>query len=322
MRTFVINFLIRSLVKRRLAACRTPFDVRDAFASAPSIAPRDARFSPAEVGGVSGEWAEPKKGEAAYGAILYLHGGGYVSMSSRTHRSIAGGFALRGFRVFTPDYRLAPEHPFPAALEDVTAVWRALRAEIDGPIFLAGDSSGGGLAVALLLQLRDAEIEGPGAVCLFSPWTDLACAGESFKLNKRRDPMQATNCIEMLAASYVGRADPRLPLLSPLYGDLNGLPPLLIFVGDTEVLLDDAKRLAARAQSQGVSSDLRIYANMPHAWPLLGAILPQSRIALDEAASFLQEAAPRYLSEWLQRRQPPVALAIPLGNKKQAQIQT
>ncbi len=235
--------------------------------------------------------------------MLYLHGGGYVAMSSRTHRSIAGDFALRGFRVFTPDYRLAPEHIFPAALDDVRAVWRALRAEIEGPIFIAGDSSGGGLAVALQLSLRDGHEEGPIAACLFSPWADMACAGESLERNRDRDPMQATNCIRMLAKTYVGAADPSDPLISPVYGDLTGLAPFLIFVGDTEALLDDAKRLAERARSHGVRADLRIYPNMPHAWPLLSAVLPEGRRALDEAVAFFQEAAPRYLSDWLRRRQ-------------------
>ena len=270
----------------------------------PSTTPKGVAFSQSRPGGVPGEWAESKKSGAAYGTLLYLHGGGYVAMSSRTHRSIAGDFALRGFRVFTPDYRLAPEHIFPAALEDVTAVWRALRAEIEGPIFIAGDSSGGGLATALLMSLRDNGEEGPTAACFFSPWIDLACAGESFKLNRDRDPMQATNCVEMLAATYVGRADPRSPLVSPIYGDLTGLPPLVIFAGDTEVLLDDSTRLAERARSQGVSCDLRIYADMPHAWPLLSAILPEGRQAVDEAAAFLQQAAPRYLGDWLRRQQP------------------
>src|SRR5579883_2976437 len=156
MRTLFINLLIRFFVKRRLAACRTPLDVRKAFAGAPSIAPSGVLYSPATVGGVAGEWAESKKGGAVHGTVLNLHGGGFVAMSSRTHRPIAGGFALRGFRVFTPDFRLAPEYIFPAALEDVTAAWRVLRAENDGPIFLAGDSSGGGLALALLLRLRGA----------------------------------------------------------------------------------------------------------------------------------------------------------------------
>src|SRR5271156_1751927 len=173
LRTYLINLAIRKFVKSRLSACRSPLDVRKAFSSA-LPAPGGVGFSPATLGGVSGEWAEPKKGAAGFGALLYLHGGGYAAMSARTHRAITGGFALRGFRVFAPDYRLAPEHKFPAALEDAAAAWRALRAEVLGPICVGGDSAGGGLSLALLLNLRDRRDPLPAAACLFSPWTDLA----------------------------------------------------------------------------------------------------------------------------------------------------
>jgi epsilon-lactone hydrolase len=307
MRTVLINLLIRALVKRRLEGCQTPLEVRQAFAGSPAIAPRGAAFASAVIGGVPGEWAQAKSGGEQLGAVLYLHGGGYVSMSARSHRPIAGNFALRGFRVFTADYRLAPEHPFPAALEDVATVWRAMRAEIEGPIFIAGDSSGGGLALALMLVLRDKGEEAPTAACLFSPWTDMSCSGESLKLNRDRDPMQSTRCIEMLARSYVADGDPRSPLLSPIFGDMTGLPPLLIFAGDTEALLDDSTRLAERARAKGTSCDLRIYPNAPHAWPLLSAVLPQGGQALDEAAKFFRDAAPGYLADWLRRRSSPPA---------------
>jgi epsilon-lactone hydrolase len=293
LRTHLINLAIRGLVKRRLAACRTPLDVRKAFNGTPSLAPRGVRFSQDTLGGISGEWAEPKTGANGFGALLYLHGGGYVGMSARTHRAITGGFALRGFRVFCPDYRLAPEHIFPAALDDVAAVWRALREQVKGPIFVAGDSSGGGLAVALLLTLRDHREPAPAAACLFSPWTDFAVTGASLTVNRDRDPMQVPECLQMLAAAYVGQTDPRMPLLSPIYGDLAGLPSLIIFVGADEILLDDSKRLAERARMAGVSADLRVYSDMPHAWPLLGAIMPEGREALDEATTFLQVAALR-----------------------------
>jgi monoterpene epsilon-lactone hydrolase len=293
LRTQLINFAIRGLVKRRLAACRTPLDVRKAFNGTPSLAPRGVRFSPATIGGLSGEWAEPKAGANGFGALLYLHGGGYVGMSARTHRAVTGGFALRGFRVFSPDYRLAPEHIFPAALDDVAAVWRALREQVKGPIFVAGDSSGGGLAVALLLTLRDQREPAPAAACLFSPWTDFAVTGASLTVNRDRDPMQVAACLRMLSAAYVGQTDPRMPLVSPIYGDLAGLPPLVIFVGADEILLDDSKRLAERARMSGVAADLRVYPDMPHAWPLLSAIMPEGREALDEATTFLQVAALR-----------------------------
>jgi monoterpene epsilon-lactone hydrolase len=259
----------------------------------PPLAPWGVRFSQATLGGVSGEWAEPKKGAAGFGALLYLHGGGYAGMSARSHRGIAGGFALRGFRVFTPDYRLTPEHIFPAALDDVAAVWGALRAQVEGPIFVAGDSSGGGLAVALMLNLRDQREQGPSAACLFSPWTDFAVTGASVIVNRDRDPMQVPDCLRMLAKAYLGDADPRSPLVSPLYGDLTGLPPLSIFVGADEILLDDSRRLAERARAAGGVVDLRIYPDMPHAWPLLHAILPEGRQALDEATAFMQATALR-----------------------------
>ena len=293
LRTHLINLAIRGFVKRRLSACRTPLDMRKAFDAAPALAPRGVRFSQATLGGVVGEWAEPKNGAAGCGVLLYLHGGGYVAMSPRTHRAITGGFAVRGFRVFAPDYRLAPEHQFPAALDDATAVWRALRAEIEGPVFVGGDSAGGGLAVALLLNLRDCSEPGPTAACLFSPWADLGVTGGSLAVNRDRDPMQVAEAFRMLAAAYAGRADPHMSLVSPIYGDFACLPPQMIFVGDTEILLDDAKRLAERARLASVATELRIYRDMPHAWPLLSAIMPEGRQALDEATGFLQAAALR-----------------------------
>jgi acetyl esterase/lipase len=294
MRGGLINFVLR-IVKRRLSSCRTPGDVRKAFNGFPSLSPRGVHFSQGNFGGVSGEWAEPNDERAIVGTVLYLHGGGYVAMSPRTHRSITGALALRGFTVFAPAYRLAPEHIFPAALNDVTETYLALRAEVDGPIFLAGDSSGAGLAVSLLVNLRDRGEERPSGACLFSPWIDLAVTGDSVVSNRDRDPMEVPETLLMLAEAYIGKADPRKPLISPIYGNLAGLPPLLIFAGDTEILLDDAKRLAERARVAGVAADMRVYPNMPHAWPLLNVVLPEGRRALDEAASFMQSTALRRL---------------------------
>ncbi|MGO9757071.1 MAG: alpha/beta hydrolase [Roseiarcus sp.] len=289
LRTYFINLVLRSVVKRRLAACRTPLEARKVFDAAASRTPGGVRVTPATIAGVAGEWVEADNG-ARGATLLYLHGGGYIGMSPRTHRAITGAFALRGFSVFAADYRLAPEHPFPAALDDAATVWRALRAKVEGPIFVAGDSAGGGLCVALLLDLRDHGEEAPAAACLFSPWTDLAATGASLKTNRRRDPLLVADGMQAVAAAYVGAADPRAPLISPIYGEFSGLPPLLIFVGDGEILLDDAKRLAERGRAAGVAVDLRVYPDMPHAWPFLNAILPEGRQALDEAAAFLSAA--------------------------------
>ncbi len=171
-----------------------------------------------------------------------------------------------------------------------TAAWRALRAQVEGPIYVAGDSAGGGLALALMLNLRDHKEHGPDAACLFSPWTDLAATGASVKTNRDRDPVLAFDNVQMIAAAYAGEAGLRTPLISPLYGDLAGLPPMLVFVGDTEILLDDAKRVVERARSAGVFVELRIFPDMPHVWPGLNVILPEGRQALDEAAAFLLAA--------------------------------
>jgi monoterpene epsilon-lactone hydrolase len=304
LRTYLVNLALRALIKRKLSTCLTPFDVRKAFEGFPPIAPRGVRFFDGAVGGVSGEWAQPKKGPADIGTILYVHGGGHVAMSPRTHRAITGAFAARGFSVFAPDYRLAPEYIFPAALSDLADAFCALREQKERPIFVAGDSSGGGLVVSLLLKLRDLKQEQPIAASVFSPWVDLAVTGDSATINRDRDPVEVPECLRMLAKAYIGQADPRDPLISPIYGDLTGLPPLQIFVGDTEILLDDAQRLATRARNALVSVDLQIYPNMPHAWPSLNAILPEGRKALDDAALFMKTSALKAIATQLRDPKP------------------
>lgn len=285
LRVTLFNFLIRHTVKRRLKACKSPLDVRAVFESARVFTPKGVTFRPGRVGGVAGEWAEA--GAAPKGTLLYIHGGGYVAMSPKTHRAITGGFALRGFRVFAVDYRLAPEHVFPAGLDDATNAWRALRAETTGPMYVAGDSAGGGLTLALLLNLRDLAIPGPDAACVFSPWTDLAATGASAVTNRERDPLLSFDRVDVLVKSYAGETDPRFPLVSPLYGDYRGIAPLIAFVGSTEILLDDSTRLAERARAAGVRVELKIYPDMPHVWPAAHAILREGRQALDEAAAFM-----------------------------------
>src|SRR5208337_53119 len=164
LRARLINSIMRCRVKGRLAACASPLDARKIFQGRPLPGPFGVRFTPAALGGVAGEWAEAKAG-LARATLLYLHGGGYIGMSPRTHRNLTGAFAKRGFRVFAPDYRLAPEHPFPAAVDDAAAAWPALRAHVDGPACVAGDSAGGGLTLALLMRLRDKGERGPDAAC-------------------------------------------------------------------------------------------------------------------------------------------------------------
>lgn len=240
-----------------------------------------------------GEWLA-RKNDLAPAAptrtILYCHGGGYYFCSPASHRPLVFALAVRtGARTFSLDYRLAPEHPFPAALDDALAAYRRLLA--DGTpadsIVIAGDSAGGGLALAMLVALRDARDPLPSAGVLFSPWTDLAVTGGSIQSNDGLDPMFCGAAIGRAAKLYVGDADPTHPYLSPLYADLSGLPPLLIQASSTEVLLDDARRVADRARAAGVAVEYEVWPNMPHVWQLWTPFVPEAKRALDCAARFV-----------------------------------
>ncbi len=286
-RARLINSIMRRRVKSRLAGCVTLLEARQVFQGRPLPGPFGVRFTRAALGGIPGEWVEAKSAPPAGATLFYLHGGGYIGMSSATHRYLTGAFARRGFRVFAADYRLAPEHPFPAAVDDARAAWRGLRASVAGPVYAAGDSAGGGLTLALLMRLRDLHERGPDAACLFSPWTDLAVTGKSTRTNEWRDPLLVASGLGKVAAIYLDGADPRNPLASPLYGDFAGLPPLVFFVGDTEVLLDDTLRAAERGWKAGVHVELRVGPDMPHVWPFLNRVTPEGRSAMDEAAAFL-----------------------------------
>ncbi|MBZ5619044.1 MAG: alpha/beta hydrolase [Acidobacteriia bacterium] len=248
--------------------------------------PRGVTITPAEVGGIAGEWVEGKRSEHT---LLYLHGGGYFACSAETHRPITLGFAQQGFRVFAPNYRLAPEHPFPAAVEDAAAVWRGLIEQGNSPreMVVAGDSAGGGLALALLVASRDRGNPLPAAAALFSPWTDLAATGDSIRVNDRRCAMFAGAGIGPGARRYLAAEDARNPLASPLYADLSCFPPLLIHAGSDEVLLDDSRRLAERARAAGVAVELKIWPVVPHAWQLAYPMLPEARQSIREASAFL-----------------------------------
>jgi acetyl esterase/lipase len=277
--------MFRWQVKRKLARAKTPADARAAFGNG-MLVPKGATYTPADIGGVSGEWVEAVG--IAFGTMLYLHGGGYFSCSPKTHRPITTAYALRGLKLFAPDYRLAPENPFPAALDDALAAYKALLASGVAPanLAVAGDSAGGGLALAMLLAAKDAGLPMPACTMLFSPWTDLAITGTSVQVNRRRDALLDGRRMGEAADFYLNGADARNPLVSPLYGDLTGLPPLLIHVGEPEILLDDSVRLAAAARQAGVQVTLKIWDNTPHGWQLAQGFLPEARASLDEAAAF------------------------------------
>lgn len=258
--------------------------------------PRDVDFAPGTVGGVDGEWVRAAGGAPA-GRLLYLHGGGFVACSPRTYRPVTGALARRGFEVFVPRYRRAPEHRFPAAHDDAFAAWSAFAAA--GPAVLAGDSAGGHLALGAMLRARAEGAPMPRAAALFSPFLDLALTGASVTGNAARDGLLREALLRRFAGAYLGAADaaassvasPVAPLVAslaaPLAADLAGLPPLLVHVGAREVLRDDAVRLAAAARAAGVPVALAVVPAVPHTWQMAAAFLPEARRSLNEAAAFL-----------------------------------
>ena len=294
----VAAFVVRRRVRPALADMRNIAAVRQAFGGKTLPAPSGVRYRPATLGGVAGEWVEAEAAAVPNAAttdrpattLLYLHGGGFVGCSPLTHRPLTAAFALQGLRVFVPDYRLAPEHPFPAAPDDALAVYRALRAATPaGRLVVAGDSAGGNLALGLLLTLRDAGEALPDAAALFSPALDMTGASPSVTLNAARDAMFDPAQLPHLSAAYLAGADAAQPLASPLLGSMAGLPPLLLHVGESEVLRDDSIRLAQKAREAGVRVALQVFPVVPHVWQLIHQ-LPEARRSVRAAASFLHTA--------------------------------
>lgn len=240
---------------------------------------------------VRGEWVEAGELSSA-NVILYLHGGAYIAGSPRTHRPLTVELARStGARVLALDYRQAPEHAFPAWIDDALAAYQHLLKSGQRPehIVLAGDSAGGNLALVLLLRLRALNLPMPaGAVCL-SPWTDLACRYHSHKLNAGFESMLNPVALRALGEHHIGNRDPRDPLLSPAYADLSGLPPLMVHVGTREILLDDARAIKRNAKKAGVRLRYREWADMPHVFPLFHRFLPEGRKAIVDIRDFVKD---------------------------------
>lgn len=242
-----------------------------------------------EAPGVRGEWISATACVSPDTVLLYFHGGGYVSCSSRTHRPITTSLArMAQCRVLSLDYRWAPEHPFPAAVDDATAafLWLVKNGAAPARIALAGDSAGGGLAIAAMLRLREQGHVLPGCAVCLSPWVDLTGA-EKYQNAGSCSVFQPAD-VAIFAGLYLGGASPESPEASPVFADLRGLPPLLIQVSSTELLLDDAVRLQRKALSCGVKSTLSVFPGVPHAWQLLVGLLPESRAALHQIADFIR----------------------------------
>lgn len=250
--------------------------------------PRSVFVTADNLAGIACERLVASRSDTA-AAILYLHGGGYCVGSPESHRPITAQLAkASGLAVYAPDYRLAPEHPYPAALNDAVSAYRALLERGCSRIVLAGDSAGGGLALATAVALRDAGLELPVALLLLSPWTDLACSGETMQTLAGQDPMLSQAALQRWAAAYAGRMAVDYPLCSPLHAELSGLPATLIQVGSDEVLLDDSRRLERRLGAAGVASELQVYAGVWHDFQLHVGVLPQADEAIVRAAEFIR----------------------------------
>jgi monoterpene epsilon-lactone hydrolase len=291
-RASLFCFLLRHLVKHQFDGI--PDDVpafRARMNGAARLAPRppdEVSTEAVQLADVPGEWVQ--YGPEGHHVLLYLHGGGYVFGNFDSHRDIAWRLSkATGARVLLVDYRLAPEHPFPAALEDATACFRwLLDNEVPASsIALAGDSAGGGLAVATMVNLRNLGLALPNCAILLSPWADLSGSGESMQANARLDPMFSPAAVSAMATLYLGNRDRKAPLASPVFADLSGLPPMMVQVGSTEILLSDAERLVARAQAAGGQAILDVWPDMPHAFQIYGGRIPESLEAIERLSTFV-----------------------------------
>jgi epsilon-lactone hydrolase len=250
---------------------------------------RDVKCERVSAGGVPAEWIVPPNA-ADDRVILYLHGGGYVMGSINTHRAMIARIARASqSKALALDYRMGPEHPFPAAVDDACAAYRWLIAQEykPGRIVISGDSAGGGLTLATLLALRDSGAPMPAAAVPISPWTDLEGTGASVQTRAATDPMVDKPGLLRMAKMYAGDHDPKNPLISPLHGDYKGLPPMLIHVGDAEILLDDSTRVAERAKKAGVKVELEAWPEMFHVWHVFAKILPEGQQAIDRIGEYI-----------------------------------
>jgi acetyl esterase/lipase len=266
--------------------------IRTVMSRAPAYPkPDDMSWEAVDAGGVPAEWVIPD--DAVSGrAIVYFHGGGYATGTIEAYRGLCSHIARAArARVLDVGYRLAPEHRFPAAVDDALAACRFVVEAGHAPerVVLGGDSAGGGLVLGTLVALRDAGDPLPAAGICLCPQTDLTLSGSSIQTNRDADPMVRASILRLMVDAYLGDADPRSPTASPLFADLTGLPPLLVQVGTAELLLDDATRIAERAEAAGVDVSLEIWDDMIHVWQSFADFLPEARQAIARIGSFVED---------------------------------
>jgi acetyl esterase/lipase len=291
LRAQLANRYLRLTIKKKALHLIEPPQLRAYFeARRIPVYPKTVGIEAVNGADVKGEWHRPR---GAYGGrvILYLHGGAYVFGSTGLYRSMTMPMAeLAGADLFALDYRLAPEHPCPAAIEDARAAyeWLLKMGTAPGRIVIGGDSAGGGLTLALLQSLRDYGRPMPGGAFVYSPWADLAATGASIAANSARDCMFQEESVRKIAKRYAGALDLKDPRVSPLYGDFRGLCPLLILASEDEMLFDDARRVAAKATDSGVAVRFEPRRGLPHVWPLFYPLYPEAKEALALTGEFIR----------------------------------
>lgn len=287
------NHLFRGQLKKEVYDMKTSIDAFrercEKGAERYARIPEDVSIIRLNIGGIPAEWIVPA-GAPAEKVILYTHGGGYVSGSCSDHRAFVSKFAKNaGFKTLLFEYRLAPEHPFPAAVEDSMAVYAWLQDNGLDPknILIAGESAGGGLCLALLLAIKDKNLEMPAAAVAISPWTDLSCSSDSYTTQNRRSPAPMNSWF-VFSKHYAGEHSVQNPWISPLFGDLKGLPPLFINSGDSDELYEDGEKFHRKAVEAGVASSFRRGKGMLHCYPLLAPMFPEATEAMNEIVAFVR----------------------------------